>query len=198
MAMPAPDGVHFFLNWAKERTDEMDATLASLEGKSRELEAASRADADRLITGLRAQRDAFRDAVEKQAPAGDGAWTHAATELETQWAKFENDVGRYFENFGKQVEQQQATFQMLAAAQMKAWRGVADTMQQATREFAAERRGDIEAAALRIKTDAAAAEAKLGKLSRTGAEPWSALTAALAETRAAFDRANQAARSVLR
>ena len=36
------------------------------------------------------------------------------------------------------------------------------------------------------------------KVPRTGVEPWSTFTAALAETRAAFDRANQAARTVLR
>ena len=196
--MPTPDAVQFFLNWAKERTDEMDATLASLESKTRELEATTRADANRSIEALRAQRDAFREAVAKQAQAGEAAWTRAAKDLEAQWADFENDVGQYFENSGKQVEQQQATFRMLAAAQMKAWRGVADTMQQATGEFATERRRDIEAAAARIKTDAAAAEAKLEKLSETPAQPWPTLTAALAETRAAFDRANQAARSALR
>lgn len=194
--MPRPNGVQFFLNWARERTDEMDVTLASLESKSRELETTARADANRFIARLRAQRDAFLNAAGKQAQAGEVTWTRAATELEAQWAAFENDVGRYFENFGKHVEQQrEATFRMLAAVQMKAWREVADTMQQATREFAAERRPDIEAVVARIKTDAAAAQAKLEKLSEAPAQPWPTLTAALAETRAAFDRANQAART---
>ena len=31
---------HFFLSWAKERIDEMDATLASLEGKAVQIQAA--------------------------------------------------------------------------------------------------------------------------------------------------------------
>jgi chromosome segregation ATPase len=189
--------MRFFLAWARERIDEMDATLASFESKLRELEDTTRAEADRSIDALRAQRGAFRDAVAKQARAGEAAWTRAK-DLESQWAGFETDVGRYFEKFGKQVEQQQATFQMLAAAQMKAWREVADTMQQATREVAGDRRGDIEAAAARIKADAAAAQAKLEKVPRTGFEPWSTFTTALAETRAAFDRANQAARSALK
>jgi len=196
--MAASDSMRFFTSWAKERTDEMDAILASLEGKSSGLQAASRAEADRFITGLRAKRDAFRDSVEKQVQAGGAAWTLATTELETAWAGFEREVGKYFENFAKQVEQQQATFQMLAAAQLKAWRAIADTMQAATRDFAAERRSDVEATAARIKTDAAVAEEKLQKLSQAGAEPWSTLTAALAETRAAFDRANQATLNVFK
>jgi hypothetical protein len=37
--MPAPTSTHFFLNWAKERIDEMDAALTSLEGKAGEVNA---------------------------------------------------------------------------------------------------------------------------------------------------------------
>ena len=32
--MPTQSSAHFFLSWAKERIDEMDATLASLESKA--------------------------------------------------------------------------------------------------------------------------------------------------------------------
>jgi hypothetical protein len=196
--MATSDGMQLFVGWAKERTDEMDAILASLEGKSSELQAASRTEADRLITGLRAKRDAFREAVAKQMQAGGAAWTQAMTELESTWVGFEKEVEKYFENVGKQVGQQQAAFQMLAAAQLKAWREITDTMQTATRDFAAERRSEVEAMVMRIKSDTAVAEDKFQKLSRTGGEPWSALTAALAESRAAFDRANQAARTFLK
>jgi hypothetical protein len=35
-------GIHFYLNWAKERLDEMDATLASLETKVSEVQADAR------------------------------------------------------------------------------------------------------------------------------------------------------------
>ena len=29
--MPTQSSIHFYLNWAKDRIDEMDATLASLD-----------------------------------------------------------------------------------------------------------------------------------------------------------------------
>ena len=45
---------------------------------------------------------------------------------------------------------------------------------------------------------ATAAEEKLQKLNQAGAQSWSALMAALTETRAAFDRANQAARDAFK
>ena len=31
--MSAPSNIHFYVNWAKERLDEMEATLTSLEAK---------------------------------------------------------------------------------------------------------------------------------------------------------------------
>ena len=37
--MPTQSSIHFYLNWAKERIDEMDATLASLESKASEVQA---------------------------------------------------------------------------------------------------------------------------------------------------------------
>jgi hypothetical protein len=49
-----------------------------------------------------------------------------------------------------------------------------------------------------MKADAVTAEKKLQDLARAGTESWSALNSALAETRATFDRANQAAREAFK
>ena len=63
----------------------------------------------------------------------------------------------------------------------------------AATKFAAERRGDIDATVKQMKADASEAEARLQKLKQAGGEFWTALSAALAESRKAFDRVNQAA-----
>ena len=47
--MPEHSAIHFYLNWAKERIDEMDATLASLEAKASDLQVDARAKRDRLL-----------------------------------------------------------------------------------------------------------------------------------------------------
>jgi hypothetical protein len=44
--MSKHSAIHFYLNWAKERIDEMDATLASLEAKVSELQADARTKAN--------------------------------------------------------------------------------------------------------------------------------------------------------
>jgi hypothetical protein len=100
--------------------------------------------------------------------------------------------------FGKKIEQQQATFKLQAAAQLKAWREAADKLRTAGKEFAAERQGEIDATVKRMEVDAATAEEKLQKLNQAGMQSWSALMGALGETRAAFDRANKAAQEAFK
>ncbi len=184
---------HYYLNWAKERIDEMDAFLSSLEGKAAQLTAESRAAADKIVADLHVKRDAFLAEMKKQSEAGEAAWLQAKAQLESQWTAFQADVRKYAEGAGQQARQQQATFQDVAAAPLNAWREAADKMQAASAEVAADQRARIEAAVQKMKADAADAEANLEKLKKAGTESWAALNAALVESRAAFDRANQTA-----
>jgi hypothetical protein len=196
--MSTQSAIHFYLNWAKERIDEMDATLASLEGKVSEVKADARAKANQVLADLSKKRDDFQDTVKKQAEANEVAWIRAKAQLESEWSAFETEVKKYVDSFGRQIEQQQTTFKLQAAAQLKAWREAADKLRNAGKEFAAERRGEIEATVKRMEADAATAEEKLQKLNQAGTQSWSALMAALTETRAAFDRANQAAQEAFK
>jgi hypothetical protein len=196
--MGAQSNIHFYVDWAKERLDEMDATLTSLEGKVGGVQADVRDKAHKVLADLRKKRDDFRDTVKKQAESNEAAWISAKTKLESEWSFFETEVTRYVESFGKQIEQQQATFELQAAAQLNAWREAANKLRSDAEGFAAERRGEIDAAVKRMNADAAAAEEKLQKLNQAGTQSWSALMAALTETRAVFDRANQAAREAFK
>jgi hypothetical protein len=184
---------HLYLNWAKERIDEMDAVVSALEGKVSEVSAQSRNAAERLLSDMRQRRDAFMENMQKQTQAGEAAWAEARTKMESDWNAFQADIKKFIDDIGQQVKQQQTTFQEIAAAQLKAWREAADKMQSASAELAAEQRGKFEAAVRQMKADASVAEANFEKLRSAGAASWTALNAALAESRAAFDRANQAA-----
>src|ERR1700692_2542898 len=130
--------------------------------------------------------------MKKQSEANEAAWIQTKAKLEDDWRLFEAEVKKYVESFGKQIEHQQATFKLQADAQLKAWREAADELGGDAKKFASERRGDIDAAVKRMNADAVEAEKKLEKLSQAGTQSWSALMAALTETRTAFDRANEA------
>ena len=118
--------------------------------------------------------------------------------MESQWHGFEAEVKTYFDTFGKQIEQQQATFRDVASAQVKAWREAADRLHQEATKVAAAKRADVDAAVEQMKADAAQAEAHFQKLKQAGKESWTALSAALTESRKAFDRANQQAWDALK
>jgi BMFP domain-containing protein YqiC len=189
--MPEHSSMHSYLNWTKERLDEMDATLASLEAKAGQVKADSKAKADQLITDLKKRRDEFQVKVKAQAQAGEATLQATKTQLEPQWQAFEAHVKTYFETVGKQIELQQATFRDVATAQVKAWREAADKVHDAAAKVATEKRANVDAAVKQMKADAAEAEARLQKLKQAGSESWTALSGVLAESRKAFDQANQ-------
>jgi hypothetical protein len=193
MIMPAQSTMHFYFNWAKERIDEMDAILASLEAKAGEVQADSRIRAEQLIADLHKKRDEFTKAAKKQTDAGEAEWLHTKNRLEDTWNGFETEVKKYVETFGKQIRQPQAMFQNAAAAQINAWREAAETIHHAAAALAVDRRSGIDAALTRMKADASKAEANLQELNRAGTESRAALNGALAESRAAFDQAGRAA-----
>ena len=185
--------LHFYLNWAKERIDEMDAVLTSLQSRAAQVSADSRAAADQLVADLRSKRDAFQNDLRRQAEAGEAAWAQSRAKLESDWSAFQADVKKYVEDFGQQMKQQQTTFQDIAAAQLKAWREAADRFQAAAADLAVDRRARMEATVQQMKADASAAEANFQKLAKAGTESWTALSAALTDSRAAFDRTNRTA-----
>jgi len=187
-----------YLNWAKERLDEMDAALASLEAKQRDVQTDARVRASQMLANLREKRQHFQDTIRKQVDAGESAWGSAKEKLESDWSAFEAQVKQYVELFANQAEQQHETFRLQADAQLKSWRAAADRLISDAKEFAAERRSEVEATVRRMNADATEAEEKLRKLSHAGTQSWSAMMAALTETRAAFDRANQAAAEALK
>src|SRR5256884_4286302 len=166
--MPAQGRMHFYLNWAKERIDEMDATLASLEAKASQVQADSNVKANQLIADLQKRRDEFQAAVKKQTEAGEAAWQRTKAQLESNWSDFEAQVKTYIDTVGKQVQQQQATFRDVAAAQMKAWREAAEKLQNEASKVAAARRGDIDAAVKQMKAAGSAAGGRLPKLEQGG------------------------------
>ena len=151
MAEQSKSSVHFYLNWAKERIDEMDAALASIEAKASQVQDDSKVKATQLIADLKKRRDEFQATMKKQAEAGEAAWERTKVQLEPQWNGFETQVKIYIDTVGKQIEQQKVTFGDVAAAQVKAWREAADKINDEATKFAAGRRADVEAAVKQMR-----------------------------------------------
>jgi malonyl CoA-acyl carrier protein transacylase len=190
--------MHPYFDWAKMRIDEMDVTLALFERQIESLEANARGKAQGLLTAMRKERDAFLEKMKKQAHASEAALTTARHNMEAQWNAFETNVQKYINDVERQVDQGRAAFQARADAQMKAWQESIQKLRDTAKGYAAGQRAKVEATAMQMKKDAQAAEARLQKLSVAGAVTSAAFTTALAETRAAFDRASQVAHNAVR
>jgi hypothetical protein len=146
-----------------------------------------------MIADLKKRRDEFQATIKAQLEAAEVTVQANKARLEAQWPGFEAQVKAYFETVGKQVEQQQAAFRDIAAAQVEAWQKATDEFRHSAAKIAAAKRNDLDAALEQMKAGATQAEAHFQKLKQAGGESWTALSAALAESRKAFDRANQQA-----
>ncbi|NPU14269.1 hypothetical protein HL667_22490 [Bradyrhizobium sp. 83012] len=196
--MSEQSSMSVYLNWARERLHEMDAALASLDVKAAEAEAASKVKAQEIIADLKKRRSDLEALLKTQAEAGEAALAGAKIELDQHWAGFETQMKSFFDTAGKQAEQQQATFKDIAAAQAKAWRESADRFREAATKVTTAGTTDLDAVLTQLKSDAAQAGAHLETLKQTGSQSWSVFSAALSESRKAFDAANQAAWNALR
>jgi len=185
---------HVYLEWIKGRVDEIDTTLASLEGCAAKLYGDARANADRAVADMHQVRDTFGRLMEQQAKAGQETLAQSKEALNNQWALFERSFQTYLDAAGKQVDVHRAAFEARAAGQRKAWQEAIDELHKSATAFAADRRSDLDEAVSQMKTQADAVKVKFDKLYKAKGESWTALKSALSESRDALDRAYQTAR----
>ena len=184
---------HHVSNWMKQRLDEMDATMTSIDTRVATLQADAKEHAEKAVADIRGQRAAFEEAIRKQQHESEAAWAKAKTALEANWASFETAVQNYIKQAQPMVEQQQAIFKARAEAQRKAWEETISTLRGKAATFAAAKKQELDAALTHLQGEADAAKSKLEANRKAGEQSWVALKTALEESRVAFDKANQKA-----
>jgi len=181
---------HPHLAWAMWGLDEIEATLASIEGRIHK-HPDDRNRAESAMADMRAARDAFRKSVEQHRQVSETGSAHSKAALESQWAAFEDSVQTYLEAVGRQVTEQEIVFRARADAQAKAWQQAIGNLHKSAASFGADLGGGSEAAIRRLESEADAAKGRLDKLNNAEGASWAAMKSALTETRAALDRAHQ-------
>jgi hypothetical protein len=188
---------HPHLAWAMWGLQEIEATLASLEGNIHEY-AETHPTAESAITLMRKARDAFQKAILEHRPLNEIAPTCSKSAFEGEWAAFEESLETYMDSVGRQISEQERVFRVRADAQAQAWQQAIDHFHESAATFSSERRRDIEAAIRRLGSEADASKAALDKLNKAEGASWTAMKSALSETRAALDRAHHAAREAMK
>ena len=141
---------------------------------------------------MRTARDEFYKAIKEHGQASEAAIAQSKTALQTPWSALESSVSSFLNTIDQQAKEQEAAFRGRADAQRKAWKEAIDKLHKSATNFADSRREEVETAVKHTKVDADAAKAKLEKLRKAGSDSWSAMRSALAETRAALNKTNQA------
>jgi len=192
-AVAERSSVHVAIGWAKERLDEIDATLASTEKKIGDLKSESHAKAENARAVMREESDAFRRAIEANKQANEADWQKAKAALEARWIAFETAVQQWEEATRERVAEQKEIFNARVEAQHKAWQEMIDQFEASAKGFTSDRKREIDSTLATIRADAEAKKARLEAFKQLGKEAQAAYDSALAESRAAFDRANQTA-----
>lgn len=190
--MTKQDWFHSHIAWAKERLDEMDASLDTLHRQVAKAKAATREGVDQSMQDLRSRRDAFQQAMKIAFEAGATQWANHKARLESQWDDFETELNKTMETFGAQIANRQTMFRDLVAAQRNAWRNTAKAMRSLTTGFTHDCEAEIKRAIQNMKANESKAEARLKDIREAGAESWLTMKSALAESRSTFDRSIKA------
>lgn len=183
--------VHPYIEWAKSRLDEMDATLSTLQGKVEELGGDARVKAKAALSDMQVQRDAFKGFFDKNLESAESVWEAQASKLKKEWKSFEDEVETYVKSTKNNAEQYEAAFTARADAQVKAWQEMMNTAFAAAAKFPEERKAEFDDAVTKMKSEADAAEKRLAAMKKAGQESWSSLDAALSDSRKAFDKATE-------
>jgi hypothetical protein len=189
----AGSSIHGSIDRAKERLDEMDATLALLEKKLAGFKSENRAAAERAIADMREQRQALKQVVDAKRQASEAEWQQTKATVESRCTAFEAAVQKWADATSQDIADQNELFVARADVQLKAWKHIIDQLDASAKASASDRKREIESAMATIRADREAVKARLEAVKRSGTETRIALAKALDESRAAFDRANQAA-----
>ncbi len=86
--MTSETDTHLFSNWAQERLNEIEATLATLQSRVDTLQAETKKQAEKTIEEMRAQQQVFQEMLKRQTAEGTANWTNLMRGLESNWASF--------------------------------------------------------------------------------------------------------------
>lgn len=183
---------HQEVEWAKQKLDEIDATLVALEQTVGDVNASARQHADQALAQLKAARDAAHKRYDKLRANVDAARKgadNAYEDFKAEWA----DVELAFESFVAttrvQMDVARKAVAARAEAQRQSWERAVAAIQAAASDAVNEGQREFHTAIERLSAARRKMEAKAGDAASARDETWSAIKEGIDEARAAHGRA---------
>jgi hypothetical protein len=183
---------HEYLAWAKQKLDEVDSTLATLDNSVGALEKDARTQADLAISRIRSARDAFKAkvdaAVRSDFAAADAITKEAQVGIEAEWTEVELAFQDFLAAASSHASIVKKALSARADAQRQAWQSSLQTTRATATAVIDQARGEADTVIRRLAAEGEKAEAKLGQVSVAGDESWKAIKGGLEEVISIYDR----------
>jgi hypothetical protein len=182
---------HEYLQWTKQQLDEIDTTLAALEGTVEQLKVDARAKADRALARIRSARDAFKarvQALRSDASSAKSIADDAYLAVEPEWTEVELAFQDFLAAASGQAGVVKQALADRAEAQRQSWQSSLRAIRADASAAIDQARTEGDAAIRRLATEADKAKAKLGKVPAAGDESWKAIKQGLDEVISVYDR----------
>ncbi|AZG78423.1 MULTISPECIES: hypothetical protein [Methylocystis] len=180
---------HEYLTWAKQKLDEIDATLAAVDGSIEAWKSDARTDA---IARIRTARDAFKakvDAVQSEVAAAKAIADDAYVAIEADLTEFELAFRDFLTAAEGQANVVKKALAARAEAQRRSWQSSLQSIRDAASASIDHALGEADAAFRHVAAETEKVEAKIGKVSTAGDESWKAIKGGLDEAISVYERA---------
>ena len=193
---------HRSIVWSKQKLDELDAILSTIEGKVRNLQGKTRAEAEHQLERIRTARDAFKDYVrtaenEASTAVHDGidrsrqAIQVAESEIEREWEEASLALQKLLNAASDNVDFARDVFRAQAQAEREALKANFDRISAETSDAMENIRSDLDDALQRLSKETARVEARAGEISSVGAESWQIIRQGISDAHAVNKRTTE-------
>ncbi|MCW2282710.1 ParB-like chromosome segregation protein Spo0J [Rhodoblastus acidophilus] len=189
--MKSASALHNQIAWTKQRLDEADASLASMEISAAKLSGEAREQAEQTLERIRAARNRFAEIGMKAAQDAAAAANQQADVLADQWCEVELRMHDFLVVAAGHAEDVKAALKARVEAQMKTWKASADAAQLVSADAIQQVRADVDNALLRLQGEAENVQNTIGRLAVAGDESWRAVQAGIADVAVVAQRTRQ-------
>ncbi len=185
---------HEYLEWAKQKLDEIEATLVSLDNAAQTSKDDARTEADRVVVRIRATRDAFKanvDALRADVTAVREVADIPTHRFRRNGLKLNWPIKTLYYGITAVTGHANIIKQVIIAraeAQRESRQSSLQSVQATASDVIEQACGEIDAAIRRLTVETEKAEAELEKTSAVGGESWEAIKSSLEEVISVYDR----------
>jgi len=187
----ASSALHAQIAWTKQRLDEADASLASMEISAAKLTGEARQQAEQTLVRIREARDRFAEIGLKAAHDAATAANQQADVLADQWCEVELRMHEFLVIGAGRAEDVKAAMKARVEAQMKTWKTSLDATHLASADAIQQVRADVDKALQRLQGEAENVQTTIGRLAVAGDASWQAVQAGIADVAVIAQRTRQ-------